>query len=256
MKFLPSIHLRPFMIPRHQAILLLILFLASLGMGIGLWHLRETAHERMIAGMDSAPTRAPQVAPVEQATLLVANDADDSLIAQVHSLPLLDDPGSRARAVLGKLLDLYAAPDSTHAVPGGASSVAGIFLLPASGTVAETPKPAATGRTIIRLDLDAASIQKPQQLKDSHQGSDVHAAGPLLAVVNLTGSFAASHPSGLEVETLTVQSICATLHANLPRVIEVRFLVDGQSRPTLAGHADLTRMYIAGDAGAEEGIHP
>ena len=49
-----------------------------------------------------------------------------------------------------------------------------------------------------------------------------------LAVVNLTGAFAASHPSGLETETLTILSICATLHANLPRVTEVRFLVDGQ----------------------------
>lgn len=248
MKFLPSIHLRQFMIPRHQAILLLILFLASLGMGIGLWHLRETAHERMIAGMDSAPTRAPQVAPVEQATLLVANDADDSLIAQVHSLPLLDDPGSRARAVLGKLLDLYAAPDSTHPVPGGASAVAGIFLLPVSGAVTETPKPVATGRMIIRLDSLGDSAEKASRARNAPLTNEGPAEGPLLAVVNLTGSFAASHPSGLEVETLTVQSICATLHANLPRVIEVRFLVDGQSRPTLAGHADLTRTYLAGDA--------
>ena len=71
---------------------------------------------------------------------------------------------------------------------------------------------------------------------------------PELAVVNLTGSFAASHPSGLETETLTVLSICATLHANLPRVTEVRFLVDGQPRATLAGHADLTRTYLAAEA--------
>jgi hypothetical protein len=69
-----------------------------------------------------------------------------------------------------------------------------------------------------------------------------------LAVVNLTGTFAASHPSGLETESLTVLSICATLRANLPNVAEVRFLVDGQLRPTLAGHADLTRTYLTADA--------
>jgi hypothetical protein len=73
-------------------------------------------------------------------------------------------------------------------------------------------------------------------------------SGPELAVVNLTGSFAASHPSGLETETLTLLSICATLHANLPRVTQVRFLVDGQQRATLAGHADLTRTYLAAEA--------
>ena len=80
--------------------------------------------------------------------------------------------------------------------------------------------------------------------------------GAQLAVVNLTGTFAASHPSGLETETLTVLSICATLHANLPSVTEVRFLVDGQPRPTLAGHADLTRTYLAADATPTEGNQP
>ena len=41
--------------------------------------------------------------------------------------------------------------------------------------------------------------------------------------------------------------MCATLRANLPRVAEVRFLVDGQQRATLAGHADLTRTYLTSD---------
>ena len=77
-----------------------------------------------------------------------------------------------------------------------------------------------------------------------------------MAVVNLTGSFVANHPSGLESETLTVLSICGTLHANLPRVTEVRFLVDGVPRATLAGHADLTRTYLATDAVPTEGAHP
>ena len=48
----------------------------------------------------------------------------------------------------------------------------------------------------------------------------------------------------------SVLSICGTLHANLPHVAEVRFLVDGQVRPSLAGHADLTRTYLTGDAPA------
>jgi hypothetical protein len=126
------------------------------------------------------------------------------------------DPEARARAVLGKLLDLYADADSTHPVPGGAASVAQVFLLPAPG---------------------ASSSEPASQL----------------AVVNLTGTFAASHPSGLETESLTVLSICATLHANLPAVTQVRFLVDGLPRPTLAGHADLTRTYLTADAMQTEG---
>jgi hypothetical protein len=74
--------------------------------------------------------------------------------------------------------------------------------------------------------------------------------------VNLTGNFVASHPSGLETETLTVLSICATLRANLPRVMQVRFLVDGQERPNLAGHADLTRTYLTADAVPVGGANP
>ena len=211
------------MIPRYQQIIFAVLLLTSLGMGILLWQLRERAHERLVAGADSAPTRAPEVAPAEQATLLLANDADGTLLTQVQSLPLPAEPGARARAVLGRLLDLYAAQGATHPVPGGAASIAQVFLMP----------------------LDDSSNSEQSGLASQSESS---AGGPQLAVVNLTANFAASHPSGLETEGLTVLSICGTLHANLPRVAEVRFLVDGQQRPTLAGHADLTRTYLAGEA--------
>jgi hypothetical protein len=210
-------------IPRYQKILFGLLLAASVAMGVTLWHLRERAHERLIAGQDSAPTSAPQIAPAEQATLLVANDSDGSLLTQFLSLPLPTDPGARAHAVLGKLLDLYAAPDAAHPVPGGGSSVIQVFLLPAV-EIGSGARPS------------GALSQQTQQF------------GPQLAVVNLTSSFAANHPSGIETEMLTVLSICGTLHANLPRVTQVRFLVDGAERSTLAGHADLTRTYLAADA--------
>ncbi len=69
-----------------------------------------------------------------------------------------------------------------------------------------------------------------------------------MAVVDLNGALAAAQPSGIEPETLTLLSMMATLHANLPDVTEVHFLVDGQPRETLAGHADLTRTYLAAEA--------
>jgi Sporulation and spore germination len=64
-----------------------------------------------------------------------------------------------------------------------------------------------------------------------------------VAVINLRGSFVDNHPSGIEAEQLTLNSIIGTLHANLPEVGEVRFLVDGQPHDTLAGHVDLDRAY-------------
>ncbi len=200
------------MIPRYQKVLFFLLLAASLAMAGILWHLRTRAHQRLLAGEDSVPTQAPEVTAAEPATLVVASDADGSLLPQDRALPLPADPGTRARVLLGKLLDVYAAPDAAHPVGGGAPGIAQVFLLPATGDAAKAAPDAQT------------------------------------AVVNLTGSFAAGHPSGIETETLTVLSICATLRANFPQVVAVRFLVDGQERPTLAGHADLTRTYLTANA--------
>jgi hypothetical protein len=225
------------MIARHQTILFIILVAACLAMGGLLWHQLDRAHQRLLKGEDSSPTEAPQVAVAERATLLVANDADNSLLAQVQILPLPQDDGARARLILGKLLDIYAAPGALHPVPGGASSIAQVFLLPAP-------------------QLAAASTHPKANEPSREQADPGTSTGPQLAVVNLTSSFAANHPSGLETESLTLLSLCGTLHANLPRVSQVRFLVDGQTRPTLADHADLTRTYLAGDALPTESPHP
>jgi hypothetical protein len=229
-------------IPRHQTILFVVLLVASITLGAVLWTTLDRAHQRLLEGQQSAPTHAPQVAPAEQATLMVANDADNSVTARDFSLPLPQNPEARARAVLGKLLDLYAAPGSTHPVPGGAGSINQVFLLPIAAAKAS----------------EAARSERPRLTAACSSTAAATASAPRdqLAVVNLTGAFVAGHPSGLEVETLTILSICATLHANFPNVTEVRFLVDGQQRDTLAGHADLTRTYLTADTVPIEGAHP
>ena len=68
-----------------------------------------------------------------------------------------------------------------------------------------------------------------------------------LAVINLRGSFISRHPSGILAEDLTLQSIIGTLHAALPQIVRIRFLVDGNPHDTLAGHADLQHTYPATD---------
>ncbi|HEY9126966.1 MAG TPA: GerMN domain-containing protein, partial [Acidobacteriaceae bacterium] len=149
------------------------------------------------------------------ATLMVANDADGSINAQQRSLPLPKDAEARARAILSRLLELYSAPGATHALPASPRPIAQVFLF--HPAVSKKAKPAGTEDGVT-------------------------------AVVNLARSFADSHPSGIATESLTVDSICATLSANFPQITKVRFLVDGEPRSTLAGHADLTRTYLIGDA--------
>lgn len=215
------------MIPRYQVVLFAILLAAAAVMGAELWHLRQRAHQRLLSGEVTTPTKAPEVAPAVQATLMVANDADGSLTPQVLSLPLPSNPNQRARAILGKLLDIYATPGATHPIPGGAASVLQVFLMPAAGTSA----------------ADAEEFTHTSS-HSRDTASKLSESGPEMAVVNLAGAFANNHPSGLQTESLTLLSICNTLHANLPRISAVRFLVDGHPRASLAGHADLTRAYL------------
>ena len=116
--------------------------------------------------------------------------------------------------LLRQLFADYAAPDSKHPLAAG-PGVEEVFFMPAAGNGKPSPSP---------------SIPEAQT-----------------AIVNLTSAFAENHPSGIEPETLTLLSIIGTLHENFPAVEQVRFLVDGQPRETLAGHADLTRTYLAGE---------
>uniref|UniRef100_E6QLG3 GerMN domain-containing protein n=1 Tax=mine drainage metagenome TaxID=410659 RepID=E6QLG3_9ZZZZ len=200
------------MSPRYQKILFFVLLAGSITMAAVLVRLRERAHDRLLASADQSATSAPAVAPMEQGTLMVANDADATLAPEAIALPLPPDPEARVRALLNRLIEMYAAAGALHPVPAagqvgglaGGQAVEQVFLMPVSGSK----------------------------------------SGEQMAVVNLSGSFAANHPSGLETETLTVLSICATLHANLPQVTQVRFLVDGEERATLHGHADLTQTYL------------
>ena len=142
--------------------------------------------------------------------LYLANDTTGALSPRPLSFPLPSDPNTRARVVLEKLLAEYTEPGSAHPLKSPAPGVGSVD------------------------DVFLSS------LPGKGHGQ--------LAVVDLTPEFVRLHPSGIEPETLTLLSMIATLQANLPSVREVHFLVDGEPRRTLAGHADMTRTYLAGTA--------
>ena len=89
-------------------------------------------------------------------------------------------------------------------------------------------------------------IARYQQKDTAHPlgiGADVHDVyllDPASAVVNLNAAFADSHRSGVEVEQLTVFSMVLTLKSQLPQLTRVRFLVEGKTRDTLAGHINIS----------------
>ena len=196
------------LIPRYQRVLLWTLLAISAVMAIVLIRLRERAQDRLQSAADAAPLSAPRSTPLHDVTLMLANDTDGSLQNAPRQFALPIEPHTRARYLLNQLLAEYAAPGSAHPIAANAG-IDDVFLMPLP------------------------------------QGT---AGGGALAVVNLSSGLAQTHPSGIEPETMTLLSLIGTLHANMPEVTQVRFLVDGSARETLAGHADLSRTYLAASA--------
>jgi hypothetical protein len=128
-------------------------------------------------------------------------------------------------------------------------------IAPTTESLALPQEPALRARALLEHLLAAYSLpNSAHPLQSGPAVDDVflladrpHQQPGQLAVINLRGSFINNHPSGIQVETLTVQSIIGTLHAALPEITAIRFLVDGQPHDTLAGHADLLRTYPATD---------
>lgn len=211
------------MIPRYQRILATVLGGGSLLMLAFLLYGCEEAHRRLSALEDETPIAAPAYSRDETVSFYMADDASGSIEVMTHYVPLASDPTIRARVLLEHLLAEYALPNSAHPIPGG-PAVDDVFLLP--------------------LPIRNPPVPPPEN------GVAKKGTGEL-AVVNLRRAFADTHPSGIEVENLTVQSMLGTIYANVPGVTEVRFLVDGQPRETLAGHVDLTRTYAAVDTASK-----
>ena len=187
------------------------------------------AEKRLAAPEDETPIAAPTSTGQETVPLYLASDADDSITVSDRPIALPAEPSTRARVLLEQLLATYALPGSPHPLPSG-QAIDDVFLL---------TLPLATPASTESTKKSSRGLSPPLTPLTGDTGQ--------LAVINLHGSFADNHPSGVEVEDLTINSIIATLHADLPSVTQVRFLVDGRDRDTLAGHADLTRLYPATD---------
>ena len=71
----------------------------------------------------------------------------------------------------------------------------------------------------------------------------IYLVDPGAAVIDLNAAFADQHRSGILSEQLTVNSLVETLAVNVPGIQRVNILVEGKTRDTLAGHADLTETF-------------
>lgn len=233
------------MIRRYQRILFFVLLGGSIVMLIFILYLRGHAYGT-VHGAADIPMEAPSTTSAESVTLELASDADGAITAQQRSFALPVQPAVRARALLEHLLAEYALPSSEHPL-GGGIAVDDVFLVPLP--LAAPPAKNADGSL---ASADSSSGLSSAGLSKEEQDDPLTHASGELAVVNLRSSWADAHPSGLTSETLTLRSILGTLHANLPEITQVRFLVDGQTRATLAGDVSLDRTYAAVDTATSQ----
>ena len=184
----------------------------------------EQTREKLTRRRDQTPLAAPVPTTTETVRLAMASDADGSITMVEREIALPSESTARARFLLTRLLAEYSYKDSAHPLESG-PAVDDVFLLD------------------LPLRGGAASVGAMPAAPDPN--APPQAPGGQMAVLNLRGTFADHHPSGVEAETLTVDSIVGTLYANFPRIEQVRFLVDGKPRDTLNGHTDLLRTYTA-----------
>jgi hypothetical protein len=95
-------------------------------------------------------------------------------------------------------------------------------------------------RTLLRI------YQQPGAAHSLSPAADIRSiylVDPGAAVIDLNAPFADQHRSGILSEQLTVNSLVETLAVNVPGIQRVNILVEGKTRETLAGHADLTESF-------------
>jgi hypothetical protein len=87
------------------------------------------------------------------------------------------------------------------------------------------------------------SKPSPHDLADGSAVNSVFMVNQKLAVVDLNQALVEGHRSGIMVEDFTLMSLIDTLATNLPQIEQVKILVNGKERETLAGHADIRSIY-------------
>lgn len=95
-------------------------------------------------------------------------------------------------------------------------------------------------RALLRIYQQAGAAHPLSAAADIRS---IYLVDPGAAVIDLNAAFADQHRSGILNEQLTVNSLVETLGVNVPGIQRVSILVEGKTRDTLAGHADLTDTF-------------
>jgi hypothetical protein len=176
------------MIPRYQRVLFWVMAVASLLMALFLLRGCEQAREKLTRPRDQTPLAAPVATPSETIHLALADDAGGSIAIVDRDIALPVEPTARVHAVLARLIAEYSYKNSAHPIESG-PAIDDVFLLdlPLRPPVSAGPQPASR-------NTSAA----PPLMTSEASPVEPGVPGGQLAVVNLHGTFADHHPSGIE----------------------------------------------------------
>ena len=176
------------------------------------------------------------------------------LIAVAALLLLVVSMGIYLRHMRQKVQELEPSSASLSPVPPASGPTETVTLYVADDTAgtlrpraAQIPLPG--GRQQRAEELLRALLRIYQQPGAAHPLSpdadirSIYLVDPGAAVIDLNAAFADQHRSGILGEQLTVNSLIETLAVNVPGIQRVNILVEGKTRETLAGHADLTNSF-------------
>jgi len=100
-------------------------------------------------------------------------------------------------------------------------------------------------RQVIKELIDGPQSALLPTLPASAELREVYLASDHTAYVDFSRAFVDKHPGGSSAEIATVFSLVDTLAYNFPEIRRVKILVEGEERPTLKEHLDLSRAYVA-----------
>ena len=124
-------------------------------------------------------------------------------------------------------------------------------LSPISVDLALSPDPVLRAKQVLNTLLAGPVISDLRTLPPDAAVLAFYLLPDGTGIADFSEAFATSTPSGIQSEQLAVDSIARTLEANVPQVKRLKILIHGQEADTLAGHLDLTQMFVVNTKAAQ-----
>jgi hypothetical protein len=163
---------------------------------------------------------------VQQATQVVRREPSEELLRREVTQPPIATP-----------------TDTTVKARLYWASRSGEWLEPVETELPLSADPALRAKQLLDALIARSPDDRPRVLPADATLLELYLLPGGVAVADFSGALANSLPSGILSERLAVDSITRTLAENVPQILRLKIVVQGQEMETLAGHMDLTGFF-------------